>query len=86
MSAEYNSNKSNGDTFKEIRQVAEDNYVGILLEGIRKDSDDNEEYILYQKLTNIITENGVMRIRAKKDEIEGEKVESKDYLEIIDLI
>lgn len=83
MSSEYNSNKSNGDTFKEIIRDENGNYFGILLEEIKNDSDDNEEqFVLYQKLS----ENGVMRIRAKKDEIEGEKVESKDYLEIIDLI
>lgn len=85
MSAEYNSNKSNGDTFKEIIRDKNGNYFGILLEEIKNDSDD-EEYILYQKLTNIITETGIMRITSLKDEIEGTPVNSQDYIEIIDLI
>lgn len=81
MSTEYNSNKSNGATFERILQVAKDNFVGILLEGIRDDNNDNDgPFILYQKLS----ENGVMRIR--KDEIKGKEVNSERYIDIIDLI
>lgn len=79
MSAEYNSNKSNGATFERILQVAKDSFVGILLEGIRDDNNDGP-FILYQKLS----ENGVMRIR--KDKIKGKEVNSERYIDIIDLI
>lgn len=88
MSSEYNSNKSNGDTFKRIIKDTKGQYFGILLEGIKGDNKknkDKEHFCLYQKLA----ENGVMRIRHiryKKDEIKGDKVESKDYFGIIDLI
>ena len=78
MSSEYNSNKSNGDTFKRIIKDQNDNYFGILMEEIIDDN--KEKFILYQNLK----ENGIMRIR--KDKINGQTVESKDYIEIIDLI
>ena len=82
MSAEYNSNKSNGNTFKKIIQDKNGNYFGILLEGIKNSKDDTEQFVLYQDLK----ENGVVRILSEKDEIEGDPVNSQDYIKIIDLI
>lgn len=72
MSSEYNSQKSNGDTFMEIVRL-DDSYYGILEKGIKKDNE-NEEYTLYQELTNRMDGNGEMRITSDDSKLKGRVV------------
>ncbi|MBO7116730.1 MAG: hypothetical protein J6V87_06755 [Prevotella sp.] len=53
MASKYNSQKSNGDTFKEIRKIDNDKYIGVIETGIKRaNSKDNKEMTLYQELNN----------------------------------
>lgn len=75
MAAEYNSQKSNGETFSKI--IIKDNIAwGILAENIYNKGDKTQKMTLCQKLTNTWEENGELCIFPKK-EIKGKDVKKK---------
>lgn len=65
MSAEYNSKKSNGETFKKIYMTKDDEYWGILEEEVYNGDSKEPEMILCQKLVNNIDDCGKTRVFPK---------------------
>lgn len=65
MSAEYNSKKSNGETFKKIYKTKDDEYWGILEEEVYNGENKEPEMILCQKLVNNIDDCGKTRVFPK---------------------
>lgn len=81
MSSNFNTQKSNGETFIEIRKDDRDNYYGILSKNVHYKCIEN--MTLYQNLK----ENGISRVCI--NEVPGEnidKIENFDIRDIIDLI
>lgn len=75
MAAEYNSKKSNGETFSKIIKKG-NNYWGILAENIYNKEDENQKMTLCQKLTKTKKENGRLCI-FPKEEMEGDDVKMR---------
>jgi len=81
MASKHNTQKSNGETFIEIRKDDRDNYYGILSKNVHYKCIEN--MTLYQNLK----ENGISRVCI--NEVPGEnidKIENFDIRDIIDLI
>lgn len=63
MASKYNSQKSNGDTFKEIRKITHDKYIGIIEEDIKMENYPNgDSMTLYQELTDVLDQTGNLSI------------------------
>ena len=87
MASKYNSQKSNGDTFKEIRKIADDKYIGIIEEGIKMDNNPNgENMTLYQELTDALSQTGNLTIAYNSKSLNGQNVNKIPKFKLEDII
>ena len=87
MDSQYNSQKSNGETFQDIIKIINDNrveYWGIFEQNHRILDDDGDNCIYYQVLTDTTSQNE-FRITKKDLPIEGESCKN-NLKDIIDFI
>jgi hypothetical protein len=76
MAKKYNSQKSNGATFKEYRKTVDNKYIGIIEEGIKMANDEKaKDMTLYQELSNALKGNITIDYN---DRLKGEKVNVTD--------
>lgn len=76
MAKKYNSQKSNGSSFKEYRKTMNNKYIGIIEEGIKMANDEKaKDMTLYQELSNALKGNITIDYN---DRLKGEKVNVTD--------
>ena len=85
MDSKYNSQKSNGETFQDIRKIVK-NLYGILEEKEEILDDNKNECVYFQTLTNFINQN-TFRITTNKP-IGGKSIkedinEMREYIDYI---
>lgn len=88
MASKYNSQKSNGDTFKEIRKIADDKYIGIIEENIKMEKSPNDKSMtLYQELTDVFSQTGNLTIAYNNSEsLNGQNVNEIRKFKLEDII
>jgi len=88
MDSKYNSQKSNGETFKEIRKIADDKYIGIIEEGIKMDNYPNgNSMTLYQELTDVLSQTGNLSIAySNSTSLNGQDVNQDPNFTLKDII
>ena len=78
---------SNGDTFKEIRKIADDKYIGIIEEGIKMDNNPSgENMTLYQELTDALSQTGNLTIAYNSESLNGQNVNKIPKFKLEDII
>lgn len=78
MDSNYNSQKSNGETFQGIYMRKDGSYYGVIETGIKK-KDEDGTFTLYQELTDNLNDTGKLTID-KKDNLNGDEVKKIAYL------
>lgn len=88
MDSKYNSQKSNGETFKEIRKIADNKYIGIIEEGIKMDNYPNgNSMTLYQELTDVLIQTGNLSIAySNSASLNGQDVNQDPNFTLKDII
>jgi len=88
MDSKYNSQKSNGETFKEIRKIADDKYIGIIEEGIKMDNyPKGNSMTLYQELTDVLSQTGNLSIAySNSTSLNGQDVNQDPNFTLKDII
>ncbi|WP_033148385.1 hypothetical protein [Prevotella sp. P6B1] len=88
MDSKYNSQKSNGETFKEIRKIADNKYIGIIEEGIKMDNYPNgNSMTLYQELTDVLSQTGNLSIAySNSASLNGQDVNQDPNFTLKDII
>ena len=88
MASKYNSQKSNGETFKEIRKIADDKYIGIIEEGIKMDNyPKGNSMTLYQELTDVLSQTGNLSIAySNSTSLNGQDVNQDPNFTLKDII
>lgn len=87
MDSNYNSQKSNGETFKEIRKIADEKYIGIIEEGIKMENDPSgDDMTLYQELTDDLNQTGFTITKNKSASLDGENINQIPGFKLEDII
>ncbi len=87
MAKKYNSQKSNGVAFKEIRKIADEKYIGIIEEGIKMENDPSgDDMTLYQELTDDLNQTGFTITKNKSASLDGENINQIPGFKLEDII
>jgi len=88
MDSKYNSQKSNGETFKEIRKITKDKYIGIIEEDIKMENYPNgKSMTLYQELTDVLIQTGNLSIAySNSASLNGQDVNQDPNFTLKDII